>query len=861
MKSVYLPGIPPWLSYGLLYFLSVYATLFLTRGDLVNIPVWLAAGFALAGVILHGYWVLPGILVGALLAFQSNNLSIVNSAVHAVAAVAAALVAGNLILRQGPSHRLMHSSGQLGKFLLTTALFAPLFAALAGMTVLYLDGNATRDSLLQVSKSVWLSHTIGIILVTPLVVAWRTRNTSEHLWHWFEAFILALTTVVICIYLQGELIPDTAHSYPLSYLPFPLIAWAFLRFRSRTTTLVLLALAGSAVWGSYSGQGLFVNSNPHPNHLPLQIYILVMAVMALIGTAQVSGRQQRMQRMALASKVITHSPEGIIVTDPGGVILSANPAFFVSTGFQPADIAGQSIRKLTSVHHNKDFFTNIWRQLRLKGQWEGEIWNRNKEGEIHPQWLSLTAITDKNQHPTHYLGIYSDVSRQKQVQERLHRLAYHDVLTGLPNRQLFNDRLNQALKYANRKESRLALFFVDLDRFKNVNDTLGHSVGDKVLQLTAERLNKCIRQTDTLSRLGGDEFTIIIQDINENFDTVLVAEKVVKAFQTPLLVEGQELFMTPSIGISMFPNDATTSEELIKYADTAMYRAKDLGGNGFQFFASDMSDPVRWSLTIENGLRRAIEQKTITLEYQPQFDLRSGDIIGLEALARWQHHGLEETPPDIFIKVAEETGLIHRMGDQIMEMACRQAARWQQEGFEGLKVSVNISLLQLKQSDFADRLKSIVKASGVAQELIELEITESTLMENAGFMESLINMLSVQGFRIAIDDFGTGYSSLSYLKRLAIDRIKIDSSFIKELPDAANDAAICSAIISMAHNLNLSVIAEGVETDEQMEYLRKVRCDEIQGYIFSHPVGPREITEMIHQGYWHISRKQGSQPG
>ena len=855
MKSAYLPGIPPWLSYGVLYFLSVYLTLYFSGGDSVNVAVWLASGFALAGVMLHGYWVLPGILVGALLALQANQLSIASSAIHALGAVAAALTAGALLRSQEPPYRLLQNSQQMSKFLLSSSLIFPLFAILASLVIVYLDGRSIRDSIAPIIISVWLSHTIGIFLVAPLVLAWRTRSGSDSLWHRFEALLLALATIAICILLQGELIPEKAPDFPLSYLPFPVLAWAFLRFRSRATTLVLLSLAAASVAGSYAGQGPFAVGNPHPNDLPLQIYILVMAVTALIGTTQVSNRQQKMQRMALASKVITHSPEGIIVTDPGGVILSANPAFFVSTGFQPGDIAGQSIRKLTSVHHNKDFFTNIWRQLRLKGQWEGEIWNRNKEGEIHPQWLSLTAITDKDQHPTHYLGIYSDVSRQKQVQERLHRLAYHDVLTGLPNRQLFNDRLNQALKYANRNNSRLALFFVDLDRFKNVNDTLGHSVGDKVLQFTAERLNKCIRQTDTLSRLGGDEFTIIIQDINENFDTVLVAEKVVKAFQTPLLVDEQELFMTPSIGIAMFPSDATTSEELIKYADTAMYRAKDLGGNGFQFFAADMSDPVRWSLTIENALRRAIEQKTITLEYQPQFDLRSGDIIGLEALARWQHHGLEETPPEIFIKVAEETGLIHRMGDQILEMACRQAAHWQQEGFKHLKVSVNISLLQLKQSDFADRLQKIVRESGVALDLIELEITESTLMENAGFMESLINMLSVQGFRIAIDDFGTGYSSLSYLKRLAIDRIKIDSSFIRDLPNAANDAAICNAIISMAHNLNLNVIAEGVETDEQMEYLRKMRCDEIQGYVFSHPVGPQQITEMIHQGYWHLSKQ------
>ncbi len=438
------------------------------------------------------------------------------------------------------------------------------------------------------------------------------------------------------------------------------------------------------------------------------------------------------------------------------------------------------------------------------------------------------------------------------MQERIHRLAYYDALTGLPNRQLFTDRLNQALKYSGRHNSRLALFFLDLDRFKNINDTLGHSIGDKVLQMTAERLTKCVRQTDTLARIGGDEFTIIIQDVNEDFDAILVAEKVVNAFREPLLVDDHELYITPSIGISLFPDDGNNSEELIKHADTAMYRAKELGGNGFQFFAADMSDPIRWNLTVENALRRAVEQGTIQVVYQPQFDIRSGNIIGLEALARWHHKGPEETPPEVFIKVAEDTGLIHRLGDQIMETACRQMMRWIKEGITDLKVSVNISPLQLKQGDFTERLRRIVENSGVSPRQIELEITEGSLMENAGIMEGLLNLLSVQGFQIAIDDFGTGYSSLSYLKRLSIDRIKIDKSFIHETPDNTNDTAICRAIISMAHSLKLKVIAEGVENDQQMEFLRQERCDEVQGYIYSQAVGPKEVSEMIRQGYWHI---------
>ena len=328
--------------------------------------------------------------------------------------------------------------------------------------------------------------------------------------------------------------------------------------------------------------------------------------------------------------------------------------------------------------------------------------------------------------------------------------------------------------------------------------------------------------------------------------------KVVDAFKSPIVVGEHELFLTPSIGIAMFPEDGDNNEELIKYADTAMYRAKELGGNGFQFFASDMSDPVHWNLTVENALRRAIEQHAIQVAYQPQFDLRNGTLIGLEALARWHHKGPDSTPPGVFIRVAEETGLIHPLGELILEAACKQAVAWQSEGFENLRVAVNISPVQLKQRDFTSRLRNIVDRCGASPSQIELEVTETTLMESAGFMENLLNLFSTQGFQIAVDDFGTGYSSLSYLKRLSIDRLKIDRSFIRDIPNDANDAAICSAIISMAHSLRLRVIAEGVETKEQMDFLRRERCDEIQGFLFSKAVGADEVSEMIRQGYWHL---------
>ena len=856
MKSANAPGIPAWLVYGILYFSSAYLGLQLATVEGIISPVWFAAGFALAGVLLHGYRVLPGIWLGGMGALLLHGLHPVGSAAIAFGEMLEALIGALLISRIAATHKLLVNTRNFLYLLLFGVLIAPLFSAAIGIGTLYLTQQLNGDQIAGSLATWWVGDATGVILIAPLILAWRTQPRCDLSARRGEIVALVLTTLLVCYLVFGNLLPPRFYDYPISYLPLAVMAWTVLRFRHRATTAILLLVAGSAFSGTYLGYGPFVQGNPTDTFVVLQLYVVSFSATALTVKAILSERQQAMNRLALAARVITHSPDGIIVTDPQGIILSANPAFFRNTGFTRQETIGSSIRKLTSVHHSADFFTSIWKQLRSTGHWEGEIWNRNSNGEILPQWLNINAIREASGKVTHYLGLYSDISRQKQVQERIHRLAYYDALTGLPNRQLFTDRLNQALKYSGRHNSRLALFFLDLDRFKNINDTLGHSIGDTVLQMTAERLTKCVRQTDTLARLGGDEFTIIIQDVNEDFDAILVAEKVVNAFREPLLVEDHELYVTPSIGISLYPDDGSDSEELIKHADTAMYRAKELGGNGFQFFAADMSDPIRWNLTVENALRRAVEQGTIQVVYQPQFDLRSGNIIGLEALARWHYKGPEETPPEVFIKVAEDTGLIHRLGDQILETACRQTMRWIKEGITGLKVSINISPLQLKQGDFTERLRRIVENSGVAPHQIELEITEGSLMENAGIMEGLLNLLSVQGFQIAIDDFGTGYSSLSYLKRLSIDRIKIDKSFIRETPHNHNDTAICRAIISMAHSLKLKVIAEGVETEEQMEFLRQERCDEVQGYIYSQAVGPKEVSEMIRQGYWNVRSEE-----
>ncbi|MCP3866578.1 MAG: EAL domain-containing protein [Gammaproteobacteria bacterium] len=844
-------GIPGWLTYGILYFSATLGGLLLVPPPDSFLPIGLAAGFAVSGTLAYGFRVLPGIWAGGACALFLTGVSPVTSLMMAIPGAAGAIFA-YLLLKPFASHQklLLSKAHSLAYFLLLGVLLSTLAGALVNLLILIVSEAPPLEMLLEQTIVFWLRDATGVILITPLLIAMSsTRPASVP--RAKEIIIINLMLLVTCLLIYNGMLPEAYNNYPVYLVPLPLIVWAALRFDLRINCLTLLLITLMVLWGYAGNLGPIVRDDGTEAMLALQIYILTLGATALMINVMVSEHGELFRRLNLAGKVIASSPYGIIVTDIEGIALSANPAFYRTTGFQKSRTIGHSIRHLISVHHNEDFFTSILHKIQTSGHWEGEIWNRNKTGELIPQWLVMTPIRDAELGTTHYLGIFSDLSRQEQVKERIRRLAYYDALTGLPNRQLFSDRIEQSLKHADRHNSRLALFFLDLDRFKNINDTLGHSVGDRVLQMIGKRLSECARQTDTLARLGGDEFTLVIQDLNEEFDVVLVAKKVVKQFKKPFKVYDNELFLTPSIGIALYPDDGKTSEELLKHADTAMYRAKELGGNGFQFFSADMSDPIRWNLTIENALRRSIEMNSIQVVYQPQFDLHTGSIVGLEALARWHHKGPQETPPDVFIKVAEDTGLIHRLGELVLETACKQSVKWCEEGMSELKVAVNISPVQLRQNDFPNHLNRIVEQTGAAPSRIELEITETALMENAGFMENLLNLLSVQGFRIAIDDFGTGYSSLNYLKRLALHSIKIDHSFVKEIPDDANNSAICSAIISMAHSLKLRVIAEGVENRSQMDFLRQKRCDEIQGHILSKPVGAGEVSEMIRLGYWH----------
>ncbi|VAX07065.1 diguanylate cyclase/phosphodiesterase (GGDEF & EAL domains) with PAS/PAC sensor(s) [hydrothermal vent metagenome] len=545
------------------------------------------------------------------------------------------------------------------------------------------------------------------------------------------------------------------------------------------------------------------------------------------------------------TRIFESTLEGILITDEKGVIQSVNPAFTLITGYSAAEAIGQTPAMLKSDRHDAEHFRAMWQALVQNGQWEGEIWNRRKNGEIYPQWLVLTAIMDNEGNPSQYVGLFNDITEQKKNEERIRHQAYHDALTELPNRLLFNDRLQVALAQARRTDEQLAIMFIDLDRFKNINDSLGHSVGDQLLQGMAQRLLDCTRDEDTVARMGGDEFTVMLPRIRLLGDVDQVARKVLDGLSKPLRVEGHELVVTASIGISLYPDDGKQAEALMKNADSAMYSAKEQGKNKYQFYSADMNASAMEHFTLETQLRHALEHEEFVLHYQPQVEINSGRLIGFEVLVRWQHPELGLVLPGKFITLLEETGLIVPVGEWILNQACRQNHAWREAGLAPVRVAVNFSSHQFREVPVSQVVAQALKDSDLSADGLEVEITEGVLMDDIEQSCETLQQLRDMGVAIAIDDFGTGYSSLSYLKQFPVDMLKIDLSFVRDITCNPQDMEIVTSIIAMAHGLELGVIAEGVETEEQLQLLSELGCDQIQGYLTGRPLASEQATELL----------------
>ncbi|MBI4666303.1 MAG: PAS domain S-box protein [Nitrospinae bacterium] len=554
------------------------------------------------------------------------------------------------------------------------------------------------------------------------------------------------------------------------------------------------------------------------------------------------------ERLVLATKVFENAAEGVMVTSDTGIIQFVNPAFTSITGYVPEEAIGHQPKILRSDRHSKDFYEDMWKTLTREGKWQGEIWNRRKDGEPYPEWLTITSIKDKMGRTTQYAAVFYDITELKRSQERIKYQANHDALTGLPNRTLFHDRLAVAMAHAHRHERKLAVLFIDLDNFKNINDSLGHAVGDILLQNIASRFALCAREEDTIARIGGDEFVILLEEIESEEAPLNVARRIIQTVSEPMYIRGHELYAGASIGVTIYPADGEDAETLLKNADTAMYRAKERGKNNFQLFTPSMNEKVVRRLGLENSLRKALDRDEMRVFYQPKVDVITRKLIGAEALLRWTPAGSKPVSPMEFIPVAEETGLIIRIGEWVMRATCDRTRRWMDMGWDSLVVSVNISARQLDQREFLDSTRAILEETALPPKMLEFEITESAVMSNINHAIDIMNRATQMGIGVSMDDFGTGYSSLSQLKKLPLNQLKIDKSFIHDVPEDKNAVAISLAIISMAHSMGMKVVAEGVETEEQLNFLKEHRCDTIQGYYFAKPMPAEEFEELLRRG-------------
>jgi diguanylate cyclase (GGDEF)-like protein/PAS domain S-box-containing protein len=560
--------------------------------------------------------------------------------------------------------------------------------------------------------------------------------------------------------------------------------------------------------------------------------------------SDVTERERALAELQLNAKVFEQGSEGIVICNSARRIITANRAICEMTGYDAAEMIGNTPALFKSGRHDRRFYRDMWQRVASEGRWQGEVWNRRKSGELYPVWQSISSIRDSRGEVTHYVGIGSDISARKEAEARILRLAHYDALTGLPNRTLLNDRIERAIALSRRGRNSVALLFVDLDRFKNVNDSLGHPVGDQMLIEIAKRLQSEVRAEDTVSRLGGDEFILLLPDADAD-GAAHVAEKILCGMGEPLQIGALELSITPSIGIALYPADGRSIETLVQRADAAMYQAKQAGRNTFRFFTAEMQMESNRTLHLENALRRALTRDQLRLVFQPQVDIRSGQVIGCEALLRWHHPELGMVSPAEFIPIAEDSGQILSIGEWVLRTAVAQNRKWQEAGLPRLVMAVNISAIQFNHADFTNLVTDALREGGLAPECLELELTESIAMGNPEIAVDIIDRLDRQGVKMSIDDFGTGYSSLSCLKRLNVAKLKIDQSFVQDIARNADSEAIVCAVINLAAGLGLNTIAEGVETEHQLAFLREKGCEQIQGYYVSKPLSSLEFEKFL----------------
>ncbi len=570
---------------------------------------------------------------------------------------------------------------------------------------------------------------------------------------------------------------------------------------------------------------------------------------------EVEERKQINSSLRKFSSAVEQSGSMVMITDSNGIIQYTNPQFTETTGYESAEAIGKSPSLLNSGRTPQDIYNDLWSTILDGRHWRGQLHNKKKNGDFYWSYLSISPIADEQGEITHFVAVSEDVTELKTTQQKMEQLALFDVLTNLPNRRLFKDRLEKALAHSLREKNKLGMIFIDLDNFKQINDTLGHDTGDRLLMSVSKRLISNLRIEDTVARLGGDEFTIVLSDLHSAADARHIALKLLDTVRQPFIIDGQEISISCSLGITIAPDDATDCSSLMKNADMAMYKAKESGRNTLRFFTESMNHEISRRVSIEKELKQAIQDNQFELYFQPQIDLRTGTISGAEALIRWHHPEKGLISPAEFIPIAEDTGSIIPIGEWVIEQACNVAKTINQGRLSEICISVNLSAQQFRDPALPRKVAHIINAIGLDSRLLEFEITETVLMENTRVASAILDGLKNLGVSLAIDDFGTGYSSLNYLKRFPVDVLKVDRSFVMDIPQDSNDMAITAAVLAMAQQLKISVIAEGIESDLQLDFLRQHGCEFGQGYLFSKPLPLTQLESYIQTAHpEHIRR-------
>jgi diguanylate cyclase (GGDEF)-like protein/PAS domain S-box-containing protein len=654
---------------------------------------------------------------------------------------------------------------------------------------------------------------------------------------------------------QHELTQDDMLRRIVAHIPqamqYPEQSWARITLDGREYTsdgetagaaiFAPIMLQGRRIGMVEAGYRTHAASAPADLFLPEEQSLLAMLAEQI---GHLHARRQADEQLHMAALVFDNSRELIVITDADAHIISVNRAFTKVTGYSADEVIGQHIRAIKSGRQDQPFYEELWKSVLETGYWQGELWNRRKSGELYPVLASISAVHDAQGRVTRYISVSTDITEYKQAEDRIRYLAYYDPLTELPNRTLLRDRAEQALNQAERARAEAALLFLDLDHFKTINDSLGHLSGDALLQEVTQRIHAALRHTDTVGRLGGDEFLIVLSG-SSAASAALVAHNLISRISQPIVTGGHTLTVTASIGIALYPTDGHDFDELHKNADIAMYKAKELGRNRYHFFTPELNNAAMERLTLENALRGALEGGQFALHYQPQIDLASGQVIGVEALLRWTHPELGAVSPARFIPIAEESGLIGRIGAWVLHEACRQNKAWQEQGLQSMVVAVNVSTRQFSLSDIRELVQQALDSTGLEPGYLEVEITESLLAQDMENTLAVLDHLHALGVQIAVDDFGTGYSSLAYLKRFPLHKLKLDQSFVRDLVQDADDRAIASGVVNLGHSLGLAVIAEGVESEAQFDILRRLGCDEVQGYLFSRPLAAADLAAWL----------------